>query len=349
MPTLRDFCPPREFLVGLLAGLPALRIAVVGDFFLDRYFVVDPRLDEPSLETGLSAHQVVQLRGSPGAAGTIVNNLVSLGVGQIHVVGIIGNDGHGFELRQRLAESPAVVDHLIVSNDRFTPTYIKPMHRVGEGEQEHERFDILNRSPTPASLEIQVIRRINEVVSNVDAVILLDQVILPDSGAITDRVRRELPDVARRHPRVLFLADSRAHIRRFQGVMIKPNSLEAILATGLACEGPPPEADVRRAGMALFERTQRPVFISLGSKGILVTAYREQFQVPAIPLDGPIDVTGAGDSATAALVSALCREATLSQAAFFGNLVASITVKQLGTTGCANAEQVMERFDKVFG
>src|SRR5688500_3517916 len=78
------------------------RIAVVGDFFLDKYLTVDPALAEPSVETGKTAHQVVAVRTSPGAAGTVVNNLSALNAGTIHAVGAIGDDGEGYDLRRGL-------------------------------------------------------------------------------------------------------------------------------------------------------------------------------------------------------------------------------------------------------
>ena len=62
----------------ILARLPGLTIGVLGDLFLDRYLDIDPALTEPSIETGLDAYQVVRVRSSPGAAGTVINNLVAL-------------------------------------------------------------------------------------------------------------------------------------------------------------------------------------------------------------------------------------------------------------------------------
>ena len=73
-----------------------LRIAVLGDFCLDRYLEIDPSKQETSLETGLPVHNVVNVRAQAGGAGTIVNNLVALGVGTILPVGLVGEDGEGF-------------------------------------------------------------------------------------------------------------------------------------------------------------------------------------------------------------------------------------------------------------
>ena len=59
----------------LLNHFPGITVLIVGDFFLDKYLDIDPRLSEPSLETGLEAYQVTSVRRYPGAAGTVANNL----------------------------------------------------------------------------------------------------------------------------------------------------------------------------------------------------------------------------------------------------------------------------------
>src|SRR6059058_351508 len=92
----------------VLGRLPYLTVGVLGDLFLDRYLDVDARLTEPSLETGLDAYQVVQVRSVPGAAGTVINNLVALGVGRVCPIAVIGDDGEGHELRQALGRMSAV-------------------------------------------------------------------------------------------------------------------------------------------------------------------------------------------------------------------------------------------------
>src|SRR4051794_29381775 len=167
-----------DLLEQVLDRLPRLTVGVVGDLFLDRYLDLDGALTEPSLETGLDAYQVVRVRASPGAAGTIVNNLAALGVGRIPVVSVIGDDGEGYELRQALAAMPAV-DAAGVSSfpDRRTPTYTKPMlHEPGQPTaRELNRLDIQNRSPLPAAAEDRVIDLLGPVLEQADGVIVLDQ------------------------------------------------------------------------------------------------------------------------------------------------------------------------------
>src|SRR5712691_561910 len=86
----------------ILATIPQRTIGVLGDLFLDRYLDLDAALTEPSIETGLDAYQVVGVRSYPGAAGTVINNLVALGVQRVCPIALIGDDGEGYELCQAL-------------------------------------------------------------------------------------------------------------------------------------------------------------------------------------------------------------------------------------------------------
>src|SRR5437764_5812299 len=86
----------------ILSRIPTLTVGVLGDLFLDRYLDLDARLTEPSLETGLDAYQVVRVRAQPGAAGTVINNLMALGAKNVSALSIIGQDGEGYELEQAL-------------------------------------------------------------------------------------------------------------------------------------------------------------------------------------------------------------------------------------------------------
>ena len=133
-------------LADLIAGFSRARIAVVGDFFLDKYLDIDPGLGEPSVETGKVAHQVVGVRCSPGAAGTVVCNLQALGAGKLHAVGFTGDDGEGFDLRKALGGLGCDTGHLHVSQERFTPTYLKPRDADLQSlDAEHSRLDTKNR------------------------------------------------------------------------------------------------------------------------------------------------------------------------------------------------------------
>lgn len=328
----------------ILARIPNLRVAVFGDFFLDKYLVTDPALLERSLETGLEARQVVEIRCSPGAAGTVTNNLSALGVGQIAAVGAIGDDGQGYELLRGLHRTRVDTTRLLQSERLFTPTYMKTMVRTPTGEQELERVDIKNRTPMPAEMEEHLITALTELVEGqrhpVDAVILADQVQERNCGVVTDRCRLAIAELAGKHPEVLFFADSRVRIGEFRGVIIKPNKLEAAHALNPGWTGDVTRTQAAAIGRALALRNSRPVFLTVGEEGMLVCEGETCEHVPAPPVGGPIDIVGAGDSAMAGIVCALCTGANLREAAFLGNLCASVTIRKLGTTGTASPEEL---------
>src|SRR5882724_4565436 len=136
-----------------------LRIGVVGDFCLDRYLEIDPAKQEISIETALPVQNVVNVRSQPGAAGTILNNLVGLGIGETYPVGFAGEDGEGFELRAALRGKRGVrLDHFCTTDQRRTFTYCKPLVlEAGKPPIELNRLDSKNWTPTPALLQGRLI------------------------------------------------------------------------------------------------------------------------------------------------------------------------------------------------
>jgi bifunctional ADP-heptose synthase (sugar kinase/adenylyltransferase) len=64
----------------ILEGLRELRVLVVGDICLDRWCTYDPALSVPSAETGIPRIAVIKRVNTPGAGGTVANNLAALGV-----------------------------------------------------------------------------------------------------------------------------------------------------------------------------------------------------------------------------------------------------------------------------
>ncbi len=334
-----------ERLMELVDRFGSLKTAVVGDFFLDKYLDADPALAEVSIETGKTAHQVVSIRHSPGAAGTVVCNLVALGAGTIHAVGLTGDDGESFDLRRGLEAIGCETRDLHVSADRHTPTYLKPRDTTDPSlAGEHERYDTKNRTPTSISLQRRIVASLDELLPEFDAVIVLDQVEEEDCGVVTRSVRGAIAGLALRHPDVFFWADSRRHIREFRNVLIKPNQFELV-----GRENPPPGEMVALKDLATAIRelrsvTAAPIFATRGADG-MVLSDPELTIVPGVRVAGPTDPTGAGDSATAGTVLALAAGASLAEAALVGNLVASITVEQLSTTGTARPDELPARLD----
>lgn len=329
----------------LLDGFPDVKVALVGDFFLDKYLDCDRTLSEVSLETGLEAFQVVRVRCYPGAAGTVASNLKALDVGKVYAVGFTGDDGEGYELRRGLKRIGVDLTHLQIRPDLMTPTYTKPMMREPDGRfHELNRLDIKNRQPLPDDLQELVLESVKELLPEVHAVVVSDQVQERNCGVITDKVRESLCELAASHPGKIFYADSRERIGEFVNFAIKPNRYEAAKAVWGEWLGSVSLEQAIELGRELFKRNRKPVFVTVGEQGILVFCDDGSWHIPAVPVTGEIDIVGAGDSVTGGIVPALCLGAHPVEAAMIGNIVASITIQQIGVTGTASRKEVLERF-----
>ncbi|MEX2188292.1 MAG: PfkB family carbohydrate kinase [Pirellulales bacterium] len=360
MPASPSLMLSLDRLESLLAGFGGLRIALVGDLYLDRYLDIEPGVCEMSIETGLEAYQVSRVRNSPGVVGTVMNNLAALGVGSRGVgsrgvgklvpITVIGDDGHGDDLMRELAKLPVEPRHVLRDPARLTPTYTKPMQPVDDQAsvyRELNRLDVRTRRPIGETTREQLCQRLREAFDQCDGLIVCDQVVESGWGVVSPEVRSFLRTLSNEQPDKLIFVDSRAHMGEFDFGTLKPNRAECLASIGVDANQPD-EADalLRRAVAAMVRRTGRPVFCTLSERGILVATDASTAIVLAPPVRGEIDIVGAGDSATAGIVASLLCGASEIEAAAIGNLVASITIQQLGTTGTATPEQVVARWQE---
>jgi bifunctional ADP-heptose synthase (sugar kinase/adenylyltransferase) len=339
----------RERLESILRTLPRLTIGLVGDLFLDRYLQLVPGSREPSIETGLEAYQVERVRNSPGALGTVINNLAALGVGLLVPVTAIGDDGHGYDLLKEIRKLPADPANILCLPERLTPTYTKPMRQDTDAPAvELNRLDVRTRGPLSIAASEEICRRLELVFRSSDGLIVLDQLVDEDCGVVNSTVRQCIERLAAQAPEKLIFVDSRRYLGRFSVGSLKGNRSEVVAAAGISepsTEYSVLSTQIDAALMSLAKRTNRTAYCTAGDQGIFVARPGEQSRlISGYPVTGPIDIVGAGDSATSGIVTALLSGADEYEAAAFGNLIASITIQQLGTTGTATAQQVRDRF-----
>jgi rfaE bifunctional protein kinase chain/domain len=322
-----------------------LRIAVLGDFCLDRYLEIDPGRSKISIETGLPVHNVVNVRSQPGGAGTIVNNLAALGIGTIWPVGFVGEDGEGYELERALAARSGVrLDHFVRTAARRTFTYCKPLIvEPGKTPRELSRLDQKNWTATPPELSEHLSAALVSVADHADAIILLSQVDEPETGVLTANVIDAARRLAAARPQMTILADSRRGLAGFPPVIFKMNAAElaALAGPSESASASSELPNILQAASRLARGNGRPVFVTLAERGIVgASPAGETEHLPARPVDGEIDIVGAGDAVTANLTAALAAGATLREALVLTEAAASIVIRQLGTTGSASVDQL---------
>lgn len=319
----------------MLAQFPNRSALVIGDICLDRWCTYDPAASEPSRETGIPRIGVVHTEVTPGAGGTVANNLAALGTGRVAVLGAIGQDGFGMELSQALGERGISTELCVRSAAMQTFTYTKVIN-AGTGIEDQPRLDFINTQALPCEVERQVLDRLQMAVESFDVILIADQAETRQGGVVTPAVRELLAELAPQYPERIFFADSRARIQLFRNVIVKPNQQEAQSACRELFGG----VDFP----ALLRRVQAPLmFVTHGAEGVLVVDESGETWVRTRPAARPVDICGAGDSFSAGAALALRVTGSAVAAARFGNLAASITIMKAGT-GTASPEEVLAAY-----
>ena len=313
----------------ILQAFRGLRVLVAGDVCLDRWCRYDPREGLPSRETGLPRVGVISTEVTAGAAGTVANNLASLGAGRVAVLGVVGEDGFGWELERALRARGIDADLLVRSPEIPTFTYTKLINDA-TGEEDLPRIDFIHTREISRELESRVAETLRDVIGGFDIVIVSDQAETAAGGVVTARMREALTRIAEQK---IVWVDSRARPEHFRGVILKPNQDEAEAAS------------MRALGKVDFAALRghtkaRMLIVTQGGEGALVFDEHGSQSVSGRMVEKPVDICGAGDSFSAGGAMALAVTGSGVEAARFGNLVASITIMKKGT-GTASPEEVL--------
>jgi len=316
----------------ILGAVPKFSVLVCGDICLDRWCTYDGATAEPSRETGIPRIGVVSTEVSPGAGGTVANNVVALGIERAAVMGVIGNDGYGHELTQSLNARGISTDLLVRHNELSTFTYTKLINSAN-GVEDLPRVDFINTRPMPETVEQTIVDYLRDYAPSFDIIFVSDQAETRRGGVITQAVRAQLAAIAEKDPQKIILVDSRVRVDRFRKLILKPNEQEA----AAACIGMFGKLDYQR----LRSHTESNlVFVTKGPKGVVVVEDGRETPVPTRAVEKPVDICGAGDSFSAGLGTALAATRSPVDAARFANLVASITIMKKGT-GTASREEIL--------
>ena len=318
----------------VLRRLAGLRVLVLGDICLDRWCWYDPALALASAETGIPRTAVVRTEVTPGAGGTVANNLAALGVSVVSVLGIIGRDGFGWELRQALQDRGIDGSLLVEVPGLQTFTYTKLINTITDRE-DLPRVDFVATRALADDLELQIVRHFLEHAANYDVVMVSDQAETAAGGLVTPTFRGALESFTTAHPNMLFWVDSRERVEHFRGMILKPNEKEASAAS------------VRALGRvdyaALRAHTSAPLlFVTHGGDGVRVFDDAGERWVRTEPVENPVDICGAGDSFSAGAACAYAVSGDAETAARFGNRVASITIMKKGT-GTATPREILAK------
>jgi len=312
----------------LLRRIARLRILVVGDVMLDHYIWGDATRISP--EAPVPVIDIARDTWTAGGAANVALNLASLGA-NCTVAGYIGDDEAGQRLSTILHDKRIAT----IPTPGAAPTIVKTRVLV-----QHQQLCRLDREAPPGAYEIPT-GRVDALLAK--AVAACDAVILSDyaKGILNDTVVARVSQLARKAGKFIALDPKPKRNLAFHGLdLITPNKRESLQLAGmeLAPHARFPAAEVCAR---LHERyATRHLVVTLGEEGMLLSANgRVQKVIPTAARE-VFDVSGAGDTALAGLVLALCAGAPLETAAHFANAAAGVVVGKLGTATVSPTELV---------
>ncbi|WP_341871373.1 bifunctional heptose 7-phosphate kinase/heptose 1-phosphate adenyltransferase [Spirosoma oryzicola] len=312
-----------------------VRVGVIGDFAVDLY--VDLRTDtgEQSLETGLDVFWGSHPRASLGAAGNVVQNLAALGVSCIQVIGCVGNDLFGREMRYLFDSLGVDTRYLYTIADGWdTCLYTKP----ARNGREANRIDFGTGNTVSDLFFGSLSADLDQLLPKLDVLVINQQFAHP---LLTGERVAQLNERIARFPNVRFIADMRREGTQVQGATLKVNTAE--LARFLAIDHPD-EPDLNwclQHGEVLQKRIGGPLLITRGPAGILCIDQAETKRVDGLTLAGPLDTVGAGDTVVATWAACQGAGASMSQALTLANLAAAVTVQKCNQTGTACLSEIL--------
>ncbi len=328
----------REQLTKVLSDVSEVKIAVVGDFCLDAYWVIDESKSEISVETGQKTRPVREQRYSLGGAGNVTSNITAMGVKDVRAFGVIGSDPYGTEMVKIMRKNGINPDNLLIQEEGWsTHVYTKPY----VGDFEEGRIDFGNFNQLSNETADLLIQKLKSTVPEVDLVIINQQVL---SGIHTEYFKKELVKAVQCFPEKIFIVDSRNYNDYYDGAYRKMNDTEAACLFGL--EKDPADvvlySEVKDAAEYLYKKFGKPLFVTRGSKGSIVIDENGITDIQGLMILSKVDTVGAGDSYLAGAASALAAGYGMKEAAELGSYVSGVTVQKLFQTGTASPEEILE-------
>jgi D-beta-D-heptose 7-phosphate kinase/D-beta-D-heptose 1-phosphate adenosyltransferase len=268
----------------------------------------------------------------------VAANVAAMGA-QCLLVGAVGDDSDGAAIRQELAVARLEDRHVLTIAER--PTTSKT--RIIARSQQIVRIDDEVDTLVDGNDLTRLIAAAREALADADALLLEDY----NKGALPPDLILAVMEIAKRRGIPVVVDPKYRQFFQYAGATVfKPNRRELESALGAAVD--------LQNGNALPEVLARlkvdNLLVTLGGDGmVLVTKDGTLTQIPSIARE-IYDVSGAGDTVTAWLGTALAAGASVREAAQLANYAAGVEVGKAGVA-TVSPEEVLavheERFDQI--
>jgi rfaE bifunctional protein kinase chain/domain len=302
-----------------LGDLSAVRLLVVGDVMLDRYWFGEVSRISP--EAPVPVVKVERSEERPGGAANVARNAAALGA-RVALLALVGNDEPGASLTRLMKEGG--IDASLHVDEAITTTV---KLRVIGRQQQLLRIDF---ETTPSH---EVLRaKLSEFEQRLPA---CDAVVFSDYGKGGLTHIGEMIRLARAAGKVVLVDPKGDDYSSYAGAtIVTPNRSEMREVVGRWKD----EAELeRKAGALRTELALEALLVTRSEEGMTLFHAAGRVHEKAVARE-VFDVSGAGDTVIATLAVMLAHGADWAQAIHVANVAAGIVVGKLGTAVVTRAE-----------
>jgi len=286
-----------------------IHILVIGAASID----TKGRADQP-IQTGTSTPGDIRI--SVGGVGrNVAENLARLGE-RVVLLSAVGNDGPGRRIVQEALECGIDVSHVLQAPDHHTAAYLAVLDETGDLVMSIDDM-VVNRDVITPEFIYRKRRLFRDA-----TMIVVDANLTPETlrTIFNLAARYDVPLCA--DPTTATLAP-RLEPHLGQMLLVTPNAAEAEALCGVRVTA---RGSALRAAKKLVAMGVRIAIITLGGSGLVYATSQESGHVPAFTHD-IVDLTGAGDALTAAVVFGMLQGFSVAEAVRLGSSAAALTLR----------------------
>ena len=302
-----------------LGDLSAVRLLVVGDVMLDRYWFGEVTRISP--EAPVPVVKVERSKERPGGAANVARNAAALGA-QVSLLALVGDDEPGRSLKRLMREGG--IDATLHIDSAVTTTV---KLRVIGRQQQLLRIDF-ETMPSHDALRAKL-NDFEQRVLECDAVVLSDY----GKGGLTHV--SEMIRMARAAGKIVLVDPKGDDYSIYAGAtVITPNRSEMREVVGRWKD----DVELARKAEALRSKLDlEALLVTRSEEGMTLFHAGGAVHEPAVARE-VFDVSGAGDTVIATLAVMLAHGAEWAQAIHVANVAAGVVVGKLGTAVVTRAE-----------
>lgn len=312
--------------LSVFSRLSQVKVLVVGDVMLDRYFIGDSQRISP--EAPVPVVKINQTDDKVGGAANVARNIAHLD-GQVGLLGIVGQDENGARLTE-LLKHENIHSELVEQNAKPTITKLRVVSR----HQQVVRLDFEETFNLQQATELQA--KFEAVLADYQAVIFSDY----NKGSLAHISK--MIQTAKQAGKIILVDPKQSDLTLYRGAtVITPNLGEFKLAGGDATD----ETSIADSARRLIANAGiDSILLTRSEQGMSAIDANEKIDMPAQVLEVS-DVTGAGDTVIATLAVMLTAGLSLADAAKMANFAAGIVVAKLGAA-TVKPEELAAKFNQ---